>query len=71
MNLPTLPLTQSFPPPPCAWCLDEQGTLATTSGSHGICSFHFEKVLRDFRAHRRARAAARAAIQQQSHVELS
>jgi hypothetical protein len=66
MNLPTLPPFTQLPPPPCAWCLDEEGTLSTTSGSHGICSFHFEKVLQNFRARRQARAA----IQQQRDQEV-
>jgi hypothetical protein len=31
----------------CAWCLDEQG-LPLGNGSHGICSLHAIKVLKDW-----------------------
>jgi hypothetical protein len=31
----------------CAWCLDEQG-LPLGNGSHGICSPHAIKVLKDW-----------------------
>lgn len=39
----------------CAWCLEEQGTLESTSvegNSHGVCQEHSDQLLYNFRLSR-------------------
>jgi hypothetical protein len=39
----------------CAWCLEEEGTLESTSvegNSHGVCQEHSDQILYNFRLSR-------------------